>query len=59
MHYERKNRKCAPVKPWLPAGDPVTAEPELIIGELDGPVGTAIAAMIAIQVQGHTWVFAL
>lgn len=41
-------------------GPPGTAaEPEVIIGELDGPVGAAIASMTAGQVQGHTRVFAI
>jgi len=37
----------------LVAGGPpgTAAEPEVIIGELDGPVGTAIASMTAGQVQ--------
>ncbi len=35
------------------------AEPEVIIGELDGPVGQALAQLIGGQVQGHTRVFAL
>lgn len=35
------------------------AEPEVVIGELDGPVGYAIANMIGNQVQGHTRVFAI
>lgn len=35
------------------------AEPEVIIGELDGPVGYAIANLIGGQVQGHTRVFAI
>ena len=45
----------------LVAGGPpgTAAEPEVIIGELDGPVGTAIAGMTAGQVQGHTRVFAI
>ena len=45
----------------LVAGGPpgTAAEPEVIIGELDGPVGTAIACMTAGQVQGHTRVFAI
>jgi 5,6,7,8-tetrahydromethanopterin hydro-lyase len=45
----------------LVAGGPpgTAAEPEVIIGELDGPVGTAIASMTAGQVQGHTRVFAI
>lgn len=35
------------------------AEPEVVIGELDGPVGQALAALIGDQVKGHTRVFAL
>ena len=35
------------------------AEPEVVIGELDGPVGTALATLTGDQVQGHTRVFAL
>ena len=35
------------------------AEPEVIIGELDGPVGYAIANLIGNQVKGHTKVFAI
>ena len=35
------------------------AEPEVIIGELDGPVGHALANLLGGQVQGHTRVFAL
>lgn len=35
------------------------AEPEVIIGELDGPVGIAMAQLIGQQVKGHTKVFAL
>lgn len=35
------------------------AEPEVVIGELDGPVGYAIANMIGGHVQGHTKVFAI
>lgn len=45
----------------LVAGGPAgtAAEPEIIIGELDGPVGTAIATLIGDQVKGHTKVFAI
>ncbi|MBM4202268.1 MAG: formaldehyde-activating enzyme [Gammaproteobacteria bacterium] len=45
----------------LVAGGPpgTAAEPEVIIGELDGPVGTAIATLTGDQVQGHTRVFAI
>ena len=35
------------------------AEPEVVIGELDGPVGAAIANLIGGQAQGHSRVFAL
>ena len=35
------------------------AEPEIVIGELDGPVGTAIATLLGDQVKGHTRVFAI
>lgn len=45
----------------LVAGGPAgtAAEPEVIIGELDGPVGTALATLTGDQVQGHTRVFAI
>ena len=45
----------------LVAGGPAgtAAEPEVIIGELDGPVGQAIATLTGDQVAGHTRVFAL
>ena len=35
------------------------AEPEIVIGELDGPVGYAIAQLVGDQVKGHTRVFAI
>ena len=35
------------------------AEPEVIIGELDGPVGYAIANLIGDQTKGHSRVFAI
>jgi formaldehyde-activating enzyme len=35
------------------------AEPEVIIGELDGPVGHAFATLLGGQAAGHTRVFAL
>ena len=38
--------------------DYLCAEPEIVIGELDGPVGTALAALLGGQVKGHTRVFA-
>ena len=39
--------------------DYLCAEPEVVIGELDGPVGTAMATLVGNQVQGHTKVFAI
>ena len=35
------------------------AEPEVVIGELDGPVGQALANLAGNQVKGHTKVFAI
>ncbi len=35
------------------------AEPEVMIGELDGPVGYALANLLGNQVKGHTKVFAI
>lgn len=35
------------------------AEPEIVIGELDGPVGQALATLLGDQVKGHTRVFAI
>jgi formaldehyde-activating enzyme len=35
------------------------AEPEVVIGELDGPVGYAIANLIGDQTKGHSRVFAI
>lgn len=45
----------------LVAGGPVgtAAEPEVIIGELDGPVGTAFANLMGDQVKGHSRVLAI
>src|SRR5680860_18048 len=41
-------------------GPPGTAaEPEVVIGELDGPVGTALATLTGDQVRGHSRVFAI
>jgi 5,6,7,8-tetrahydromethanopterin hydro-lyase len=34
--------------------DYLCAEPEIVIGELDGPVGTALATLVGDQVKGHT-----
>ena len=35
------------------------AEPEVVVGELDGPVGYAIAQLMGDQTRGHTRVYAL
>ncbi|MDZ7736845.1 MAG: formaldehyde-activating enzyme [Gammaproteobacteria bacterium] len=45
----------------LVAGGPpgTAAEPEVVIGELDGPVGTALATLNGDQVKGHSKVFAI
>jgi formaldehyde-activating enzyme len=39
--------------------DYLCAEPEVVIGALDGPVGHALANLIGDQVKGHTRVFAI
>ncbi len=39
--------------------DYLAAEPEVVIGELDGPVGHALAHLIGDQAKGHTKVFAI
>ncbi len=41
------------------AEDYLCAEPEIVIGELDGPVGQALANLIGDQVKGHSRVFAI
>jgi formaldehyde-activating enzyme len=41
------------------AEDYLCAEPEVVIGELDGPVGHALASLIGDQVKGHSRVFAI
>lgn len=43
----------------IPGPTLTTAEPEVIIGELDGPFGTAFANLLGDQVQGHSRVLAL
>jgi 5,6,7,8-tetrahydromethanopterin hydro-lyase len=35
------------------------AEPEVVVGELDGPVGNAIAHLLGDQILGHSRVFAI
>jgi formaldehyde-activating enzyme len=37
----------------------LAAEPEVVIGELDGPVGYALANLIGDQTKGHSRVFAI
>jgi 5,6,7,8-tetrahydromethanopterin hydro-lyase len=37
----------------------LAAEPEVVIGELDGPVGYAIANLLGDQIKGHSRVFAI
>ncbi len=39
--------------------DHLCAEPEIVIGELAGPVGHALANLIGDQVKGHSHVFAI
>jgi formaldehyde-activating enzyme len=41
------------------AEDHLCAEPEIVIGALDGPVGVALATLIGDQTKGHTRVFAI
>lgn len=44
----------------LGGGPPGTAaEPEVVIGELDGPFGTAFATLMGNQIKGHTKVLAI
>ena len=37
--------------------DYLCAEPEIVIGEMDGPVGIAFANLLGNQIKGHTKVF--
>ncbi len=39
--------------------DYLCAEPEIVLGSLDGPVGIALATLLGDQVKGHTKVFAI
>lgn len=41
------------------AVDYLCAEPEIVLGRLDGPVGQAIATLLGDQTAGHTKVFAI
>ena len=45
----------------LVAGGPpgTAAEPEIVIGDLDGPVGNAFATLLGDQVKGHSRVLAI
>ena len=45
----------------LVAGGPAgtAAEPEIVIGELDGPFGTAFATLMGDQTKGHSKVLAI
>ncbi len=60
-------KKAAPGRIVLRTGEALVeadeawsaAEPEVLIGELDGPVGYAIANLMGSQVKGHTKVFAI
>ena len=54
-------RIIMPVGEALVAGGPpgTAAEPEVVIGELDGPVGHAFANLIGDQVKGHSRVLAI
>lgn len=39
--------------------DYLCAEPEIVLGELNGPVGQAMATLLGDQAKGHTKVFAI
>ena len=41
------------------ATDYLCAEPEIVLGALDGPVGQAMATLLGNQTKGHTKVFAI
>jgi 5,6,7,8-tetrahydromethanopterin hydro-lyase len=41
------------------AADYLCAEPEIVLGVLDGPVGQAMATLLGDQTKGHTKVFAI
>lgn len=67
-HKSKKNSKKSALErivlrtgEALVEADPAwsAAEPEVVIGELDGPVGFAIAQLMGNQVKGHTKVFAI
>ena len=55
------NKMIMRVGESLVAGGPpgTAAEPEIIIGELDGPFGTAFANLLGTQEKGHSKVLAI
>ena len=73
MNYEVKNQNLKGRKLYmssdftmkvgeslLAGGPPGTAaEPEVIVGDLNGPFGTAFATLLGNQIKGHTKVLAL
>ena len=73
MNYEIKNQNLKGRKVYmssdftmkvgeslLAGGPPGTAaEPEVIVGDLNGPFGTAFATLLGNQIKGHTKVLAL
>ena len=73
MNYEIKNQNLKGRKLYmssdftmkvgeslLAGGPPGTAaEPEVIVGDLNGPFGTAFATLLGNQIKGHTKVLAL
>lgn len=70
MAKKKREKKSKPPKPGrivmrtgeaLVEAEPAwsAAEPEVVIGELDGPVGYAMANLIGDQVKGHSRVFAI
>ena len=68
MAKKRANAKTKPVgRIVLRTGEALVeaepawsaAEPEVVIGELDGPVGYAIANLLGDQIKGHSRVFAI
>ena len=57
----KKNDFVMKVGESLLAGGPpgTAAEPEVIVGDLNGPFGTAFATLLGNQIKGHTKVLAL
>ena len=46
-------------RPWSRDRRITSARAQVVIGELDGPVGHALANLIGDQVKGHSRVFAI